>query len=101
MCLDISYGIGQHLLYELIGISASAPRGNRTPDLFVRSEALYPLSYEGKVRNGILQPLRRRYHPAKSLRVKLWYAKSYRPFDRSKRSGDRDRTCVGDKPIFD
>ena len=29
------------------GISASALRGIRTPDLFVRSEALYPLSYEG------------------------------------------------------
>lgn len=55
MCLDISYGIGQHLPYELIGISASALRGIRTPDLFVRSEALYPLSYEGKTWNGILR----------------------------------------------
>lgn len=47
MCLDISHGIGQQLPYEPFGISASAPRGIRTPDLFVRSEALYPLSYEG------------------------------------------------------
>ena len=42
---------------DSFAVSGSAPRGNRTPDLFVRSEALYPLSYEGKCGLRLAKPL--------------------------------------------